>query len=36
MSCPQWFLLVILPLLFWRMARVIGKPLLPKVEGTVA
>lgn len=36
MSRPQWFLLVILPLLFWRTLRVFGKPLRPKVEGTVA
>ena len=36
MSRPQWFLLVILPLLFWRMLRVFGKPLRPKVEGRVA
>ena len=36
MSRPQWFLLLILPLLFWRIQRVFGKPLRPKVERTVA
>lgn len=36
MSRPQWFLLVILPLLLWRMQRVFGKPLRPELEGTTA
>jgi phosphatidylglycerol:prolipoprotein diacylglycerol transferase len=36
LSRPQWFLLMILPLLFWRMLRVFGKPLRPKLEGRVA
>ncbi|MEA3548999.1 MULTISPECIES: prolipoprotein diacylglyceryl transferase [Micrococcaceae] len=36
MSRPQWFLLAVLPLLFWRMQRVFGKPLRPKLEGKMA
>jgi phosphatidylglycerol:prolipoprotein diacylglycerol transferase len=36
MSRPQWFLLVILPLLLWRMQRVFGNPLRPQLEGTAA
>jgi hypothetical protein len=33
---PRWFLLMILPLLLWRMLRVFGKPLRPKLERRVA
>ena len=36
MSRPQWFLLGIFLLLFWRMSRVFGKSLRPKLEGRVA
>jgi len=36
MSRPQWFLLVILPLLLWRMLQVFGKPLRPKLEERAA
>jgi hypothetical protein len=36
MSRSQWFLLMIFPPLFWRILRVFGKPLRPKLEGIVA
>jgi prolipoprotein diacylglyceryltransferase len=36
MSRPQWFLLAVLPLLFWRVLRVFGKPLRPTLEKRVA
>jgi phosphatidylglycerol---prolipoprotein diacylglyceryl transferase len=36
MSRPQWFLLAVLPLLLWRMLRVFGKPLLPKLKERAA
>jgi hypothetical protein len=32
----QWFLIMILPLLFWRMLRVFGKPLRQKLEEIAA
>jgi phosphatidylglycerol:prolipoprotein diacylglycerol transferase len=32
LSRPQWFLLVILPLLLWRMLRVFGTPLRPELR----
>ena len=36
MSRPQWFLLVVLPLLLWRTLRVFGKALRPKLEENAA
>jgi hypothetical protein len=36
MSRPQWFLRLVLPLLFRRMLRVFGEPLRPELKGTAA
>jgi phosphatidylglycerol:prolipoprotein diacylglycerol transferase len=36
MSRPQWFLLAVLPLLFWRVLRVFGEPLRPELEERAA
>jgi prolipoprotein diacylglyceryltransferase len=36
MSGPQWFLVVVLPLLGWRTWRVFAKPRPPRLEGSAA